>query len=543
MDPLHDSERPDAHYGALPWGTVALFVVVLVFGGLILASDAVGWFGTEARRAVIGRSMLRSLDFILPTHGGEPSLVKPPLFYAMQAGAMALVGETRLGSRLPNLLCFALLALAFWRAGKRFGRRDGAYAILGALFVLTHPVLGQFAASAEIDGCFTFWIALSLFVLCAAASRRKDRAEEGESQLAYVAVSGLCGGLALLSKGPIGLAFLLPAFWPLRRLVPLWMLVPWLVCAALPTAGWVYALHARGLLDLLTGHAGGEALERIDALDLWRIAKIPVDLGKFVFLLLPVLVLPFLGARRKLPVDDTRRAILLALVYAGVGGVLIFCFAPHRPTRYLLPALPPLIFALVHGSGPWLDPRARLGLALDRPFDPDIDLETVKVERERRWRYGLAGLCLVGAVLCFLVHVEWLRVAPLCFVVLAAVALPWSKGPVIPLLGLGFAVQLFVTLDYGSRKSMGIHDRMKAAEHIDLVTGTDAVTGWLHVPSELAWVLGQRVIFDEFGVRPILTPWVVWEERSGGERRPDVKTQEVLRLRVDDRDLVLSRTR
>lgn len=542
MGQPRDSGDWPSSYGSPPWRTLALCVFILVYGGLILAAEAVGWHGTEARRAVIGRAMLDSLDFVLPTHGGEPSLVKPPLFYALEAGGMALVGRTHLGSRLPNLLFLAILAFAFLRAGRRFGR-GGAYAILGSLFLLTHPVVGGFAASAEIDGSFAFWICLALFALCAGARRAPEDRPGQESKLTYVAFSGLFAGLAILTKGPVALAFLVPAFWPLRRVIPLWMIVPWAIVASIPMLAWVYALHTRGLLDLLTGQAGGEALDRLEAFDVMRFLTIPVDLLEFVLLLLPVLVLPFLGARRKQPVDDERRAILRALLWAGVGGVLIVCLAPHRPTRYLFPALPPLLFVLVHGSGPWLDPRARLGLALDRDFDPDIDLETVKVERENRVRITLGILFLVGAGVTLWLAPIWVRAAPLALVVLAAVAFPWSRGPVVPVLGFGFAVQLVLVLDVGRKQSIGTHDRMAAAQHIELVTGTDSVTGWLHVPSEVAWQLGNRVLFDEFGQRRVLTPWVLWEERTGDERRPDITAQEVLRLSVDGRDLVLSRTR
>lgn len=536
MVPLPDRSR-GAGRGEfrLTWTTLTIVLVIVVGAALALGAFSVPWYGTEARRAVIGRAMLDSLDFVLPTHGGEPTMTKPPLFYWLEAASMALLGESRFASRVPNLFFFGLLALVFGLAGRAFGRRDGAYAIAGVLLVLTHPLLGQFGASAEMDGVFAVWTAFALFALCRSA-------QLGASGLPMLLVSGLCTGAAILTKGPVCLLFLLPALWPLRKRLRVSWMIAWLLVAALPLLGWLYALHGRGILDLLFDKADDETIGRLVHLDLGRVAKIPVDLAKFSLLLLPPLILPFLGARGKLPVDDDVRRIHRALLFAGVGGVLLFCFAPHRPSRYLLPAVAPLLFVLVHGSGPWLDPRARLGLALDRPFDYDIDLETAAITRRRAQRWVLCGVLALCAIPVYFVG-DWARSAPLAVLILAVVAAPWTRGPVVPLLGLGLAAQLFVVHDLGRRKSSGDRDRIAAVQHIQDVTGDDAVTGWRHVPSELAWVLGDRVIFDEFGQRRVLTPWVVWEERFGGDGPPDVALREALRLRLDGRDLVLGRTK
>lgn len=522
------------------WRRLGAFVFIVVFTALAFAAMSVPWIGTEARRAVIGREMLNSLDFVVPTHGGEMTLAKPPFYYWMEAASMSLLGSTRFASRVPTLLLFALLALCVWRSGLRFGRRDGAYATVGALLCLTHPLLGQFAASAELDGSFSIFIALSLFALLRAA-------QLGNEGLMFTVVSGFAAGIANLIKGPVCLVFLLPAFWPLRKRHGLFASLLWAAVFVLPMGIWLFGMKERGMLDALIARADVETVHRFSFLSLDRLLKIPVDLGKFTLLLLPPLLLPFLGARGKLPLEEDRATLLRALAWSGIGGVLLFCFAPHRPSRYLLPAVIPLVFVLVHGSGPWLDPRARLGLALDRRFDPEIDLEIAKVLAAQKLRWALCGLLVVAAVLVYTVApVEtrrWLRMTPIALLVLAVVVAPWTRGPTVPLLGLGFAVQLVLTQDIALRKSTGERDRLAAAREIALLTGVDSVTGWKHVPSELAWVLDERVILDEFGRRSIKTSWVVWEERFDGDGPPPVPIREVRRRRVDDRDLVLGQVR
>jgi 4-amino-4-deoxy-L-arabinose transferase-like glycosyltransferase len=486
-----------------PW-----LVALLLLGLWLAAAWVRPWLGTEARRAVVARDMLASGEFLVPRLGGELSLTKPPLHYWMQAASLGVAGESTFAARLPALVLLALVAGAFVLAGRAFGR-GGDYAVAGALLLASHPVVAGFAASAEIDGAFAAWIDLSLLALAAAVlGRRRD---------GWVVVSGLLAGLAGLSKGPPALFFLLPAWWPAWRVLGWRRFAVWLCMCALPTLVWLLAVYVGGPWQELLDKGKEETVGRLDFVTVERLLGAPLDVARFALLLLPALLL--VVVRRE--VDDRDHPQRLAqrvLLWGGVGGVLLFAVWPHRPTRYLFPALPPLLFVLVHATGRWLE------------REPDA-LRAVRIAL--RW---LAMLALAGVAF---VAPPWLVLAPLAACLVAVATL--LPGVLSTFLALGISVQLVLFGDFALRDSAAPRELTAASRVLARTTGEADVLAWGHVQSEHLWDLWPRLRMDEWRRGQVDAPWVVFEDVPEPELLPQVAYREIVRISTRNRTLVVAR--
>jgi 4-amino-4-deoxy-L-arabinose transferase-like glycosyltransferase len=157
-----------------------------------------------AQYADVAARVLRTGRLLALEDLNGPFINKPPLMMWAQAGSMALVGVDSFGARLPALL-FALLVLAgTWLVGRELGGpRLGAVAavLAGASVALHHMV-----ADPKVDLPLTAMTTLAIWAVL--ASRRHP-------VLLWVAWG--FAGLAVLSKGPIGLVI------PVLALGPEWL--------------------------------------------------------------------------------------------------------------------------------------------------------------------------------------------------------------------------------------------------------------------------------------------------------------------------------
>lgn len=490
-----------------------LFALFLFFGLWLWSACAAPWTGTEPRRAVIARQMARSGDYLVPMHGGEPTLTKPPLHYQMQALAMAAFGSERWVPRLPATLMTLLLLCAFLRAGQRLGR-GGAYAVAGALLLASHPLIGRFAASAEIDGPFAVWICLSLFALAQAPIATRATA--------WVAASAACAGLAALTKGPPMFLFLIPAWVPVIRRLGWTHVLLWLTIAWLPLATWLGGLELAGAFHDLAKVANVETVGRLSFWSWGRVLRIPLDLLKLAALLLPPLLLLGLPSRGEDPLPDDRRLALRVLLWGSLGGALLLCVFPHRATRYFLPAVAPLLFVLVHGSGPWLARTPRV-------------VDAVKT--------ALAVAVLVALPLLLIWAPAWVRALPA-----GALLGFWAltrRGLLVTCVGLGIAVQFVWVTDFLRRRRLPPRDMIASARAVAAVTGSGTITGWGYTPSELVWVLGNRLRCDEWmRGKELHTPWVVlFEVPATAPRRPLANLDVKARISTRKGSLVVAKVR
>lgn len=173
------------------WAVVGLVFFLPFIGGYELFD----W--DEINFAESAREMLISGDYGRVTIDFEPFWEKPPLFIWLQALCMRVFGVNEFAARLPNALAGGLtLALL-----AHFGRQQSP--AIGFFWPLLY--LGSFLSffyfkSGIIDPLFNLFMLLSIIAYAASKEGDKFRGP---------AMAGLWMGLAVLTKGPVGI--LLPS--------------------------------------------------------------------------------------------------------------------------------------------------------------------------------------------------------------------------------------------------------------------------------------------------------------------------------------------
>lgn len=146
------------------------------------------------------REMIASGDWFRVRINYEPFWEKPPLFIWLQALSMSVFGIGEFAARLPNALIGIVTLVLLFLAGESIGgRRMGIWWTLmywGSL--LPH----FYFRSALIDPLFNLFMAASAFFIARGALSDLPSKRS-------VALAGVLCGLAVLTKGPVGL--LLPA--------------------------------------------------------------------------------------------------------------------------------------------------------------------------------------------------------------------------------------------------------------------------------------------------------------------------------------------
>jgi len=151
----------------------------------------------EAIRAIVAFEMIQRGDFITPTIGGEPYLMKPPLFNWILAGIFQLTGsysETII--RLPVIISIILFAATIFLFTRReFGNR---IALVNALAFVTYGrIIFYESLHGLIDVTFS-WLTYCFFMLSWYFFRRKKYLALFIVAYAITAVSYLLKGLPSL---------------------------------------------------------------------------------------------------------------------------------------------------------------------------------------------------------------------------------------------------------------------------------------------------------------------------------------------------------
>ena len=265
--------------------------------GAIATFSFIPWLGRlhlfdwdEINFAETAREMLVTGDYRRVQIGFQPFAEKPPLFMWVQALSMRIFGVGEFAARLPNAIVGIVTLVGIYIVGRQlFDRR---LALWWALAFGGSLLPNLYFRSGIIDPLFNLLIFAGIVALFAFQSQRQTvdgsraadanlrvtwTASHGKSEWTLVLVAGVSIGLAVLTKGPVGL--LLPgltwlAFWAVRRsfampIVPMliWVAIaaivaaPWYVVAAqqgtgASTGNFISAFGARQLELLRTGVAG-----------------------------------------------------------------------------------------------------------------------------------------------------------------------------------------------------------------------------------------------------------------------------------------------
>jgi 4-amino-4-deoxy-L-arabinose transferase-like glycosyltransferase len=153
----------------------------------------------EGRYAEIPREMLESGDFITPRLNYVKYFEKPPLFYWLTAGSMALFGQKEWAVRLVPAVAGFLTLLLVMGLGKRIF--DGRTGVMAAWIYLTSIIPTVLARLPIIDGVFsliltatwgTWWLGY--------------KAQTKPSRSVWYCTSWACLGLAVMTKGIAAIA-------------------------------------------------------------------------------------------------------------------------------------------------------------------------------------------------------------------------------------------------------------------------------------------------------------------------------------------------
>lgn len=174
----------------------------------------------EVNFAEISREMLVLGEYLRVYVNFDPFWEKPPLFFWMQALAMAVFGVGEFAARLPNAICGIITLIVLFNIGKTLYNSCFGLLWAGTYFGSVLPFL--YFKSGIIDPWFNLFIFLGLYFFILAYWRRDhtEGIQLQRSQWWYLLLSGLMIGLGIITKGPV--AYLIPGlvmavYWVWQR--------------------------------------------------------------------------------------------------------------------------------------------------------------------------------------------------------------------------------------------------------------------------------------------------------------------------------------
>lgn len=147
-----------------------------------------------AQYASIAREMHDSGQYLEVYHRGNDYLDKPPLLFWLSALSFEVFGVSNLAYKLPSLLVLILGLVSTYCLARLWYEKK--IASLAALILGTTQAYMLMTNDVRTDGLLTGWMVFSLWQLSAYLQTRK---------WPPLLLAGLGVGLAMMSKGPIGL--------------------------------------------------------------------------------------------------------------------------------------------------------------------------------------------------------------------------------------------------------------------------------------------------------------------------------------------------
>ncbi len=156
----------------------------------------------EINFAESAREMLLSHDFLTVQINFHPFWEKPPLFIWMQALSMKVFGVNEFAARFPDAMAGVATLMVLYLIGEKlFSRRFGLLWVL----VYAGSILPQlYFRSGIIDPWFNLFIFLGIYFMVRYLAALTDR-----RGFLFAFLSAVFIGLAIMTKGPVGLLVLL----------------------------------------------------------------------------------------------------------------------------------------------------------------------------------------------------------------------------------------------------------------------------------------------------------------------------------------------
>ncbi|MEQ9186763.1 MAG: glycosyltransferase family 39 protein [Cryomorphaceae bacterium] len=182
--------------------TVIFLLSALFFLPFLGAVHLFDW--DEINFAESAREMLLTGNWFQVQINFQPFWEKPPLFFWLQALGMHILGVSEYAARLPNAVAGLITLQVIFMIGKRW--HDRRFAWIWVLLYLGSFLPHLYFRSGIIDPWFNLFIFLSVYFLYLVL----EHGPTNRSRNALLA--GMFSGLAILTKGPVGLLILMLTF-------------------------------------------------------------------------------------------------------------------------------------------------------------------------------------------------------------------------------------------------------------------------------------------------------------------------------------------
>lgn len=339
----------------------------------------------EGRYVGVAWEMLRSGDWLTPTLNGLPYFHKPPLFYWITAGSMAIFGPGEWTARAAPMFGAWLAAMATYLLLRRWwGGRAASLSLVALLAMPLFYIGGQFA---NLDMLVAGFITATIALLAHAALAFERGLAHRRALLAGYALAAL----GVLAKGLIGVA--IPA-----AVVGAWLLLGrrgrTLLSLMSPTGLALFLVIASPWFLAMQAHFPGFAEYFFVVQHFKRYAAGGFNNVQPVWFFPAVLLLftlPWIGwlraqfARDRLldgPRSDLRTLMVLWVVVV----VAFFSLPRSKLIGYILPAVPPLAVLVADGFETL---EARLGASSRRSW---------------LWSWGISVAVCAAAVAAMSIH-------------------------------------------------------------------------------------------------------------------------------------------
>ncbi len=415
------------------------------------------WVPDEPRVTAISMEMAQSGNLVIPTLAGQPFLEKPPLYYAVAAGAVRLLSQwvdPVLAVRLTSWLWMMGVLWMVFLLVKELSDPSKAWWV--TLMLAISPGFLTNSIWSRVDSALVFFVVAALVAFARAYLR---------DQWYWFPVAGICLAGGFLTKGPIG-PVLTGIGW-----LPLFLVFRWIprrggeavslqIPQLLATGGlafflggiWVYLLYHIGGSELFNTWFFKNQVGRLTGSSS-RLGHIHSGSPFYYVIVLAMYTLPFLGLvlhslknslqtmwKRKMP-----DPLLSVGTIWGLGTLILLSIPATKREIYMLPALP--AFAILAVAGPAFLSREHsawwsriwivvctflsLGMLVLPVFSGRIHLppEAVNVLlHPGGWYWCSAAVVLAGLVILY----GLLRTAPKPFRVAAATIMVYTTAMLYP---------------------------------------------------------------------------------------------------------------
>ncbi|MFQ5547774.1 MAG: ArnT family glycosyltransferase [Woeseia sp.] len=479
------------------WRWPALWLVVVLTGLFTRSYFPID----ETRYLGIAWEMWLSSDWLVPHLNGHPYSHKPPLLFWLIVAGWKLFGVNAWWPRIvPSLFALGNLALTRW-LGRRLCPEEPLVMNAAPLLLQGTLLWAVFTTMLMFDMLMVFFVLVALTGIVVAAAGAAGRGW---------LLTGLATGLALLSKGPVALLYILPPalvapWWASEHTSRRWSrwyggLAVSLVIGISLALCWAVPAALAGGPDYADAIFWGQTAHRISG-DIvpharpvwWYVAAVPVFV--FPWMLWPPAWRGLAGLSR----PGSKGSVRFCAAWLAPA-LVVLSFIESKQPQYLLPLLP--AFALLTAQG-----IARL------------DADDVG-----RWGMWLPASCL--ALLGIALAIVPLAVGHIDSTAsLQGISMFWGAGLLLAAVGLGALpartpkaavtlwstaiVALMVFLHVGPLQSITAFNDARPLGHVLLQLQHDGVPiAWLHAYDDQYQFAGRLTCpLDVVGDSELM-PWI-----------------------------------